>query len=175
MLAAPGARCVPRAAAGYALRPMARAAQPHRVIATNKKARHLFHILDELEVGVVLQGTEVKSLRQGRASLQEAYARFIDGELWLLGATIPEYTHGTYANHVPGRPRKLLAHRRELEKWRKQVTLRGTTIVPLELYFEGHLVKLKVGLAQGKKLHDKRESQKEKDAKRDMDRAMRRR
>lgn len=154
---------------------MSRDSNAVRAIATNKKARHLYNVLDELEVGVVLVGTEVKSLRQGRASLQEAYARFEEGELWLMGATIPEYSHGTHANHVPGRRRKLLAHRREMAKWHKQVTLRGVTMVPLELYFLGHLVKVRLGLVQGKKLHDKREDQKKKDAKRDMDRAMRRR
>jgi len=154
---------------------MSRESTKHVTIATYKKARHLYNILDELEMGIVLVGTEVKSLRQGRASLQEAYARFEGGELWLMGATIPEYSHGTNINHEPGRPRKLLAQRRQLAKWHKRVTLRGVTMVPLELYFLGHLVKLNVALVQGKKIHDKRESQKTKDAKRDMDRAMRRR
>lgn len=154
---------------------MARDTDTKRTIATNRKAYHQYNVLDELECGIVLVGTEVKSLRQGRASLQEAFGVIRRGELWLQGATIPEYSHGTSHNHAPTRERKLLVHRRELDKWERQVKQKGVTIVPLELYFLGHLVKLRVGLVQGKKLHDKREREKERSAKRDIERAVTRR
>ena len=154
---------------------MARDSSKERSITKNRKARHSYHVLEEKECGLVLQGTEVKSLRAGRASIQEAYARFKDGELWLVGANIPEYSHGNIHNHAPERDRKILMARRELEKWAKAVKEQGTTMVPLELLFAGHLVKLRLGLCKGKKLYDKREDQKQRTAKREMDRAMRRR
>ncbi len=146
-----------------------------RPIASNRKARHFFEVLDELEVGVELLGTEVKSLRGGQCSLQEAYVRIRAGQLWLVGAHIPEYAFGNKSNHLPARERKLLAHRREIERWGKAVKERGVTIVPLELYFKGSLVKVSVGLARGKKVHDKRAKQRERDAQREMDRAKGRR
>jgi len=154
---------------------MARDQQKIRSIAVNRRARHRYEVLDELECGVSLKGTEVKSLRAGHASLTEAYARFRGSELWLVGATIPEYAMGNIHNHAPGRDRKLLAHRREMAKWRKQVTLRGTTMVPLEIFLKGHLVKVQLALVRGKQLHDKRRVQQERDAQRDMERAQRRR
>jgi SsrA-binding protein len=146
-----------------------------RTVAQNRKARHLYTVLDELEAGMVLQGTEVKSLREGQCSLQEAWVRIKDGELWLVGCHIPEYAHGNRMNHEPTRERKLLAHRREIEKWSKQVREKGTTVVPLEVYFAGQRAKLLVGLVRGKKLHDKRQGQRERDDRREMEREARRR
>ena len=149
--------------------------EPIRRIAANRRARHEFHVLEELECGIVLTGTEVKSLRQGRASIAEAYAVIKGSELWLVGAHIPEYAQGNVFNHAPTRERKLLVHRRELAKWHKQVKERGVTIVPLELYFSGSLVKVRVGLCKGKRVHDKRQDQRRRDDEREMERAQRRR
>ena len=146
-----------------------------RPIATNRKARHQYHILDELEAGIALLGTEVKSLRAGHVSLQEAYVAVKAGELWLVGANIPEYAFGNTQNHKPTRDRKLLVRARELRKWHKQVREKGVTMIPLDIYFSGSLVKLKIGLCRGKRLYDKREAQKAKDDARDVDRALRRR
>lgn len=153
---------------------MARA-DAHRSIAQNRKARHLYEVLDELECGIQLTGTEVKSLRAGRASIAEAYGFLKGGELWLIGATIPEYSHGNIHNHEPTRERKLLAHAKELAGWAKQVREKGITVVPLELYFKGHLVKVRMALVRGKKVADKREDQKQRDARREIDRALSRR
>ena len=146
-----------------------------RQLATNRRARFEYEILDELECGLALTGTEVKSLRQGQCSLAEAYAYFRKGELFLMNATIPEYRHGNVHNHAPTRERKLLAHKRELAAWDKRVKERGVTIVPLSLYFKGSRVKLAVGLAKGKRQHDKRESERERTDKREIERAMSRR
>lgn len=146
-----------------------------RSIAQNRKARHHFHILDELEAGISLQGTEVKSLRDGKCSLQEAFVTIKRGELWLVNAHIPEYAFGNAMNHKPTRQRKLLVHRREIDKWGKAAREQGITMVPLEIYFQGSRVKLALALVKGKKLFDKRQSQKAKDDKRAMDRAMKRR
>ena len=146
-----------------------------RPIAVNRKARHLYHIVDELEVGIELVGTEVKSLRGGQCSLQESYVRIKQEELFLVGAHIPEYSFGNKANHQPVRDRKLLAHRREILRWNKSVREKGVTVVPLEVYFSGALVKVKIALVRGKKLHDKRAAAKERDDRRDIDRAMNRR
>jgi len=148
---------------------------PHRSIATNRRARHEYDILDELECGVVLMGSEVKSLRAGHASIAEAYGRIKDGELWLSGATIPEYKNATQFGHEPTRERKLLVHRRELDKWHKRVKERGVTIVPLELYFKESRVKCLMGLGKGKRLYDKRQTQRDREDKRAMDRAVGRR
>ena len=167
-----GAQCEGPAVCSVA---MARDSAEIRSIARNRKARHRFHVLDTLECGIVLVGTEVKSLRAGQASLAEAYGQMKKGELWLMGATIPEYSHGNIHNHVPGRPRKLLANRRELLGWNKQVREKGVTIVPLELFFRGHLVKAEMALVRGKKLHDKRQDQQKRTHQRDIDRAMSRR
>jgi SsrA-binding protein len=122
-----------------------------------------------------LKGTEVKSLRQGQCSIAEAFGFVRDGELWLLGATIPVYSHGNIHNHEPARERKCLLAKRELVKWSKQVKERGTTIVPLSLYFKGHLVKVEMALVKGKQLHDKREDVKRREARREIDRATSRR
>ena len=146
-----------------------------RSITRNKKALHRFNVLDSLECGIMLVGTEVKSLRAGHASIAEAYGLIKANELWLVGATIPEYSHGNINNHAPTRPRKLLLARRELARWHKRVKERGVTLVPIEIYFKGHLVKVEMALVQGKKLFDKREDQRKRSHQRDMDRAMSRR
>lgn len=146
-----------------------------RVVATNRRARYEYEIQDELECGVVLRGTEVKSLRAGQCSIAEAYARVKGGELWLIGANIPEYRCGNVFNHPPDRERKLLLHRRELGKWEKRVKERGMTLVPLELYFSGSRVKVRLGLGKGKKLYDKRRAERDRSDRRDMDRATGRR
>ena len=147
----------------------------HKTIATNKRARFAYHILEELECGIELRGTEVKSLRDGQCSIGEAYVHAKAGELFLVGAHIPEYAHGTMWNHEPTRDRKLLVHRRELTQLSKKARERGVTMVPLEVYFSGPLVKVKIGLSRGKKLHDKRDVQRERSDQRDIDRALRRR
>jgi len=146
-----------------------------RPLAQNRRARHAYHVLEELECGLVLTGTEVKSLRSGRCSIQEAWARIKRGELWLVGMHIPEYSHGTAANHEPVHDRKLLAHGREIAKLDKRLREKGLTLVPLSVYFKGPLVKVKIALCKGKKHYDKRETQKKRDAQRDIDRAMSRR
>ena len=154
---------------------MARDTDHVRPISVNRRARRRFHVLATLECGIELKGTEVKSLRAGHCSLDEAYGLIKRGELYLMGATIPEYSHGNIHNHKTDRPRKLLAHRRELYQWEKKVKERGMTLAPMQVYFKGHLVKVEMALVQGKKLFDKREDQKSRDAKREMDRALKRR
>lgn len=147
----------------------------HKVISENRKARHRFHVLDTLECGVVLVGSEVKSLREGKLSLEEAYGRVRDGELWLVNSNIQEYLQANRMNHVPTRPRKLLVHRRELNKFANQAKEKGLTLVPLKMYFKDGRAKVLLGLCRGKKLHDKREALKRADSQRQIDRAMRRR
>ena len=147
----------------------------HRTIARNKRALHEYEVLDRLEVGIVLQGTEVKSLRAGRVSLQEAYVMVKQGDLWLMQSHIPEYAQGNVWNHEPTRARKLLAKKREIERWEKSVKQKGTTAVPLEIYWLGSLVKLEIALVRGKKLHDKRQSEREKTDRREMDRELKKR
>jgi len=141
----------------------------------NKKATHKFEILEKIECGVVLRGTEVKSLRMGSASLDEAYARVDGEEIWLIGFNIPPYKHGNLMNHEPTRPRKLLLHKREIRKLLPKVVQRGQTLVPLRVYFnERGLCKVTLALARGKTHGDRREDLRKKDQKREMDRAMRR-
>ncbi len=148
----------------------------NRPIAENRKAKHRFDVLDTLECGIVLVGSEVKSLRNGKISLEEAYGRMRDGELWLVGCDIPEYTQATIWNHHPKRPRKLLVHQRELRKFAGQAHDKGLTLVPLKVYFNQRgIVKVLLGLCRGRKLHDKREILKKADVRRDLQRAMRRR
>ena len=151
------------------------AEQEHKVIARNRRARHDYHILDVVEAGVVLTGTEVKSLRAGRASLTDGFAELRDGELWLMGVHIPEYTLGTWTNHEPRRPRKLLLHRREINRLASQISEQGLTIVPLALYFSGGRVKVELALARGKRAYDKRQDLARRDAAREVERALRRR
>jgi SsrA-binding protein len=141
-------------------------------ICRNRRATHDYEILDRIECGIVLVGTEVKSLRDGHASLDDAYARLDDGELWLIGAEIPEYLFGNRMNHKPKRPRKLLLHRREIDKFAGKASERGLTIVPLRMYFKNGNAKVELAVAKGKQTHDKRESMKSADAKREMARAM---
>ena len=147
-----------------------------RPIAENRKARHRFQVLESLECGVALVGSEVKSLRNGRLSLDEAYGRVKGGEVWLVGCDIPEYTNATIWNHDPKRPRKLLLRQRELKRFANKAHEKGLTLVPLKMYFnERGLAKVLMGLCRGKQLHDKRESLKKADIQRDLQRAMRRR
>lgn len=141
-------------------------------ICTNRKARHEFEILNQLECGIALKGSEVKSLRDGKVSLDEAYARIKEGELWLLGCDIAIYPQASLMNHEPRRPRKLLVHRRELRKFAAEAAHKGLTLVPLSMYFTRGIVKVKIAVARGKKLHDKRESLKKNEAKREMQRAI---
>jgi SsrA-binding protein len=143
-----------------------------RVLAENRRARHDYEFLDTLECGIALAGTEVKSLRQGKASIAEAFAMVKRGELWLVGAHIPEYAFGNIHNHPPVRDRRLLVHRRELANWESKVREKGVTIVPLSIYFKGSLVKVSIALARGRKLHDKREREREKSDKREIERAL---
>src|ERR1700732_160368 len=130
-----------------------------KVICRNKRAFHEYNVADRLECGLVLTGTEVKSLREGSANLEDAYARIEDGELWLIGSDIPEYTMGNRLNHKPKRPRKLLLHRREIAKFAAKATQRGYTLMPLRLYFKEGRAKVELAVAQGKKEYDKRQDQ----------------
>ena len=149
---------------------------PHRrPISENRKARHRFDILETLECGIVLTGSEVKSLCNGKLSLDESYARVRDGEVWLVSADIAPYLEAGIWNHDPRRPRKLLLHRRELRKFAGKAHESGLTLVPLKMYFNDRgVAKLLLGLCRGRKMHDKREALKKADVKRDLDRAMRR-
>ncbi|MCX7930504.1 MAG: SsrA-binding protein SmpB [Chlorobi bacterium] len=147
--------------------------QSRRIVVTNRKAQHLYHIIHRVEAGIALQGTEVKSLRAGKVNLTDAYATFLDKnklELWLVNLHIAPYEHGSYTNHDPTRPRKLLLHRRELVRLRSMVEEKGMTIVPLAIYFSGPYAKVELGVVRGKKLYDRREDIKH----RDVERAMRR-
>jgi len=146
-----------------------------KLIADNRRARHDYQLLDRVEAGVVLTGTEVKSLRDGKTSLQRAYADVRDGEAWLVGVHIPEYGQGNRANHDPDRERKLLLHRREVDRLYGQVREKGVTIVPTRMYFKDGRVKVELALAKGKDLHDKRRDIAERDARRQMERELGRR
>ena len=147
-----------------------------KAIAQNRKARHQFQVLDTLECGIVLSGSEVKSLRAGKVSLNEAYGRIRGDEVWLVGCDIAEYSHASHFNHEPKRPRKLLLHRREIRTFAAQAYEQGLTLVPLKLYFnEKGRAKLLLGICRGRKLYDKRERLKKADAQRDIQRAMRQR
>ncbi len=142
-------------------------------IARNKRARHDYEILETWEAGLVLTGTEVKSLRDGRAQITDAYAIIKDGELWLLNAHIAPYAQGNIWNHDPVRTRKLLLHQKEIRRLIGDVERKGLTLVALDLYFKHGRAKVRIGLARGKKLHDKRADLKERDDQRDMQRALR--
>ena len=142
---------------------------------TNRKAFHKYEVLERRVCGIVLAGQEVKSLRDGRASLDESFARFRGGELWLLRMHVDEYRHRGHVKLEPARPRKLLLQRRELDAIAREMDLKGLTLVPLRLFWnERGIAKVELGLARGKKLHDKRESEKKRTAKREMDRMTRR-
>lgn len=143
-----------------------------KVVASNRKARHDYLIEDTFEAGVALMGTEVKSLRMGRASLVDGFAIFYGDELWLEGVHIPEYVQGTWTNHTPRRRRKLLLHRGELDKLMSATRESGCTIVPLALYFKDGRAKVEIGLAKGKKAYDKRHTLRERQDQRDIARAL---
>jgi SsrA-binding protein len=142
-------------------------------VATNRQARHRYELLDKLECGIVLQGTEVKALRTGTVQIKDAYCQVSDGELWLQNCHIPPYGPASRENHEPERPRKLLAHRREIERLAAKQHERGLTIVPTRIYFSGPRAKVEIALARGKDLFDKRQSIKERETKREMQRALR--
>ncbi|MEV4916657.1 SsrA-binding protein SmpB [Streptomyces tirandamycinicus] len=143
-----------------------------KLIAQNKKARHDYHILDTYECGLVLMGTEVKSLRQGRASLADGFVDIHDHEAWLHNVHVPEYSQGTWTNHSARRKRKLLLHREEIDKLESKSQETGHTIVPLALYFKDGRAKVEIALAKGKKEYDKRQTLREKQDRREADRAM---
>ncbi|KDE98396.1 single-stranded DNA-binding protein [Mycolicibacterium aromaticivorans JS19b1 = JCM 16368] len=147
----------------------------HKVVATNRKARHNYSILDTYECGVVLQGTEVKSLREGHASLADAFATVDDGEIWLRNLHIPEYHHGTWTNHTPRRNRKLLLHRSQIDNLVGKIRDGNLTLVPLSLYFSDGKVKVELALARGKQAHDKRQDLAKRDAEREVIRELGRR
>jgi SsrA-binding protein len=143
-----------------------------KLIAENRKARHDYHLVERHEAGLALTGTEVKSLRAGRANLQRAYAEVRGNELWLVGAHIDSYDSGTHANHEPERERKLLLHRREIDSLSGKVRERGFTLVPTKLYFKNGRAKVEIALARGKEVHDKRRDIAKRDAQREMERAL---
>ena len=145
-----------------------------RLISQNRKARHEYEVIDTLECGIVLVGSEVKSLRKGTMSLDEAYGRVKEGEVWLINCEISEYVQANQFNHEPKRPRKLLMHRRELKKFASKAYEQGLTLVPLKMYFKEGRAKVLMGICKGRKLYDKREVMKKNDVKRDIARAMRR-
>ena len=144
----------------------------NKIIASNRKAWHEYHILEKYEGGIVLYGSEVKAIREGKVNIKEAYVRFINNELFTIGMHIGKYSNEGYSTHSPVRDRKLLLHKKELIKIRKMVDEKGKTLIPLSLYLKGGRVKVEFGLAQGKKMWDKRKSKMEKDVKRQVDRAM---
>jgi SsrA-binding protein len=146
--------------------------QGRRLVASNRKAYHDYTIDDTFEAGIVLTGTEVKALRAGRASLIDGWASITDGEAWLEGVHIPEYTQGTWNNHAPRRKRKLLLHRMEIDKLAAKTREKGQTIVPLSLYFKDGRAKVEIGLARGKREYDKRQALRERQDKRESDRAI---
>ena len=154
---------------------MARKAPGQHVVATNRKARHDYSILEVYEAGLVLLGTEVKSLRDGKASLVDAYATVDDGEVWLRNLHIPEYHHGTWTNHEPRRTRKLLLHRRQIDVLIGKIRDGNLALIPLKLYFSEGKVKVEIALARGKRAHDKRQDMARRDAQREVVRELSRR
>ena len=149
--------------------------QGQKVIARNRRARHDYHIEDTFEAGVALTGTEVKSLRAGRASLADGFAQVSDGEVWLHNVHIPEYVQGTWTNHQPRRIRKLLLHRKEIDKMTAMTGEQGLTLIPLSLYFKDGKVKVELAVGRGKRTYDKRHDLARRDAAREVERALRRR
>jgi SsrA-binding protein len=143
-----------------------------KLVAQNRKARHDYHIHDTYEAGIVLSGTEVKSLREGRANLTDAFATVDDGEVWLRAAHIPEYSHGTWTNHSARRTRKLLLNRREIDKIERELSTAGTTLVPLALYFSDGFAKVEIALATGKRQYDKRQTIAARESSREAERAL---
>jgi SsrA-binding protein len=151
------------------------AEQGKKIIASNRRARHEYTIEDTVEAGLVLTGTEVKSLRAGRATLTDGFGQITDSEAWLHGVHIPQYTQGTWTNHEPRRTRKLLLHRREIDRLASSIKERGLTLVPLSLYFRDGKVKIELGLGRGKRTYDKRHDLAKRDAAREVERELRRR
>ncbi len=151
------------------------AEQGKKIIASNRRARHEYTIEDTVEAGLVLTGTEVKSLRAGRATISDGFGQISDSEAWLHGVHIPQYTQGTWTNHEPRRTRKLLLHRKEIDKLSSSIKERGLTLVPLSLYFKDGKVKIELGLARGKRTYDKRHDLAKRDAAREVERELRRR
>ena len=147
---------------------------PSRDVATNRQASHRYHLLDRWECGLVLQGTEVKALRDGKAQIKDGYASVRDGEVWLHNVHIPPYGPASRENHEPERPRKLLMHKREIERLIGRTREKGLTLVPTRLYFSRGRAKVEIALARGKDVGDKRQSIKEREMKREMERAVRR-
>jgi SsrA-binding protein len=143
-----------------------------KLVAQNRKARHDYKIGDTYEAGIVLSGTEVKSLREGRANLTDAFATVDDGEVWLRSAHIPEYSHGTWTNHTARRTRKLLLNRREISRIEREMASTGTTLVPLSLYFADGYAKVEIAVATGKREYDKRQSLAEREGRREAERAL---
>jgi SsrA-binding protein len=146
----------------------AAAAKTRTPAVDNRRARHEYHILESLEAGIALTGTEIKSIRDGGVSLNEAYARMRDGELWLLGMHVPPYKQGSFSNVDPNRPRKLLLHKEQIQRLGSRAAEKGLTLVPLRLYFARGKVKIEVGLAKGKKIWDKREAIAKRDVEREL-------
>jgi len=138
---------------------MTEKANGQKIITTNRDAYHNYHILETFEAGIQLVGTEVKSIREGRVNLKDAYAMVRDGEVWLLNAHISHYSHGNRQNHDPTRDRRLLLHKREIIRLQSKVQEKGLTLVPTKMYFKGNLIKCELGIARGKKLYDKRETE----------------
>ena len=147
-------------------------AKDSKTIAVNRKAYHDYHILERLEAGIVLKGSEIKSIRLGRVNLGDAYAKPENGELWLHNSHIASYDAASYNTHEPTRPRKLLLHRKEIDNLAGTVTQRGLTLVPLRLYIKNGIAKVELGVARGKKIYDKRETLARREAEREMDRAL---
>lgn len=147
--------------------------QQDRVVTSNRRAHHEFFIVESIEAGIALTGTEIKSIRDGKITISEAYARIEAGELWLIGSHVSPYTHGNRANHDPDRPRKLLVHRRQIGHLREAVEQKGMTIVPLRVTLKRGRAKVEIGIARGKKLYDKRQASADRDARRDVERALR--
>ncbi len=145
-----------------------------RLVSSNRKARHEYHIVDTVEAGIVLKGCEVKSIREGRVNLQDAYARFNKGELWIIGMHVSPYKQAAFENPDPVRDRKLLLHKRELKRLQRYVEEKGITLVPLKVYLKKHLVKIELGVAKGKKQYDKRASIAEREQKRELERLRKR-
>jgi SsrA-binding protein len=150
-------------------------AKGEKMIADNRRARHDYHLGDRVEAGVVLTGTEVKALREGKTQLTRAYADVNENEAWLVGVHIPEYLQGNRANHDPDRPRKLLLHRREIDRLYGQIREKGVTLVPTRMYFKDGRVKVEIAVARGKELHDKRRDIATRDAQRQIERELGRR
>jgi SsrA-binding protein len=144
-----------------------------RVVTSNRRAFHDYFIQEELETGISLTGSEIKSIRAGKASIAEAYARIENGELWLVGSHIAPYTHGAYANHEPDRPRKLLVHKNQVRELREMIERKGMTLIPLRLALRKGRAKVDIGVARGKKLYDKRAAEADREAARDIERAVR--